>query len=291
MTALQYLFSRLKIALTSPAKLRLFIYILIRYPIIWSYFRARAIRRKESARLKEARLKYASITERDLNPLVSVVIATYNRGQILCDRPLKSILAQTYQNFEVIVVGDGCTDNTGELVAGLNNPRIRYINLQERGKYPADPKLRWYVAGVPPINYAAGLISGDWVAHVDDDEIFTPDHLEKLLRFAQHGDYEFVYSIARHETHPGQWIEVGKTPLARLFYMNNCGHSSTMWRNYITLFDYDMNTWRLRMPADMNRWSRLQLAGVRIGFLPALTAIAPLRPGTTMYGHQAEDRV
>ena len=129
------------------------------------------------------------------------------------------------------------------------------------------------------------------MAHVDDDEIFTPDHLEKLLQFAQDGNYEFVYSIARHETHPGQWIEVGKTPLAKLFYMNNCGHSTTMWRSYINLFDYDMNTWRLRMPADLNRWSRLQLAGVRIGFLPALTAIAPLRPGTTMYGHEAEDRV
>ena len=56
-------------------------------------------------------------------PLVSVVMTTYNRGYCIADA-LNSVLSQTYRNFEVILIDDGSTDNTEQVVRGLGDERI-----------------------------------------------------------------------------------------------------------------------------------------------------------------------
>src|SRR5688500_7116824 len=80
-------------------------------------------------------------------PLVSICIGTYNRARLLRDRALRSSLAQTWSNIEIIVVGDCCTDETAELMAQVDDPRVRFVNLAKRGDYPEEPYLRWMVAG------------------------------------------------------------------------------------------------------------------------------------------------
>ncbi|MEK9138352.1 MAG: glycosyltransferase family 2 protein, partial [Bacteroidota bacterium] len=60
------------------------------------------------------------------NPLVTVVISTHNRGHLV-GRAIASVLAQTFRNFELIIVDDASADNTGEVVAGFHDERIRYI--------------------------------------------------------------------------------------------------------------------------------------------------------------------
>jgi hypothetical protein len=99
-----------------------------------------------------------------------------------------------------------------------------------------------------------------------------------------------VYSKVRQEMSPGIWEEVGKTPIIKFLHMNHCGHSTTLWRRYLNHFNYDLQSWRIDVAGDQNRWSRLQLAGVRIGFLPEVTNIAPLRPSVTRFAHESEDR-
>ena len=64
--------------------------------------------------------------KKDHKPTVSVIIPTYNRAHFV-GRAIKSVLNQTYQDFEIIVVDDGSTDNTEEVVWGLKDERIRYI--------------------------------------------------------------------------------------------------------------------------------------------------------------------
>ena len=59
-------------------------------------------------------------------PLVSILIPTYNRGKILKDRALKSVLQQTYTNFEAIVIDDGSNDDTEQIVSEINDIRIKY---------------------------------------------------------------------------------------------------------------------------------------------------------------------
>ena len=70
-------------------------------------------------------------------PLVSVNVATYNRAKLLTERCIPSVLGQTYDNLELIVVGDGCTDETEELVAEIDDPRLTFVNLP-RDSYPED---------------------------------------------------------------------------------------------------------------------------------------------------------
>jgi hypothetical protein len=286
----QFLRSRLQLMLTSPGKLILYATILCRWPLLLIYFRRRDRELGETQRLHEARELHKSSYQQHDDPLISIVVATYNRAQILYDRVIQSVLAQTYQNFELIIVGDGCTDNTAEMVAQANDPRVRFYNLESRTQYPEKPKYRWMVAGIPPMNRGNAEAQGQWVAHLDDDEIFEPDHLEQLLRYAQKHDLEFVYSKVLQEQTPEIWKEVGQEPIIRFLQVNNCGHSTTMWRSYLNLFEYDINSWKYNLAGDQNRWDRLVLSKVKIGFLPKITTKAPLRPQTTILAHQSEDR-
>jgi glycosyltransferase involved in cell wall biosynthesis len=58
-----------------------------------------------------------------------VYVSTYNRSSLLANRAIKSVLAQTYTNFEFIIVGDSCIDNTEEMVKNINDARIKFYNI------------------------------------------------------------------------------------------------------------------------------------------------------------------
>ncbi len=197
------------------------------------------------------------------NPLISVPIPTWNRGRILTERTIPSVLRQTYQNFEIVIVGDHCTDNTEELLRKFNDKRIRFYNLPGRGEYPANPYHRWMVAGAAPAKKSLELSSGDWIAPLDDDDEFSEDHLEVLLDYALEHDYEMVYGITEMEIEPGKWVNVGSYPL-------KCGRIcrlSVLYHSKLKLFEGHTDNWKYEEPGDWNLWRRMKEAGVRIGFL------------------------
>jgi GT2 family glycosyltransferase/glycosyltransferase involved in cell wall biosynthesis len=100
-------------------------------------------------------------------PLVSILMSTYNRRSFL-PAAIRSIKGQSYQNWQLVLVNDG-GESVATLVARENDPRIIYIELpQHRGKGFA-------------INRAFKESSGRFIAHLDDDDIWYPDHLERLL--------------------------------------------------------------------------------------------------------------
>jgi len=229
------------------------------------YPKNRAERRKNRKLLNQAR----SDLQADLgskNPLISVRVPTYNRGTILAERTIPSVLRQTYQNFEIIVVGDHGTDSTEALLKKFNDKRIRFHNLPERGNYPADPMDRWMVAGVDPANKGIELCSGEWIAPLDDDDEFSEDHIEVLLNYALAHDCEMVYGVVQMETKPGQWRNLGSYPL-------KCGkisHLSVLYHSKLKFLKYDINAWKYGEPADWNMWRRMKEAGVRIGFVDTI---------------------
>ena len=198
----------------------------------------------------------------DKNPLISVRIPTYNRSRILTERTIPSVLRQTYQNFEIIIVGDHCTDNTEELLKKFKDERIKFHNLPKRDKYPMNPNDRWMVACTNPANKAIELCSGDWIAPLDDDDEFSEDHLETLLHYALKNNYEMVYGVVEMEREPGKWKNLGSYPL-------KCGgicHLSVLYHSKLKFFKYDINAWKYGEPGDWNMWRRMKEAGVRIGF-------------------------
>ncbi len=225
------------------------------------YYLKNWIEKRKNRELLEKARKEANIKKK--NPLVSVCIATYNRGRILVERTLPSVLNQTYQNFEIIIVGNHCTDETERLLKDFDDERIKFYNLPKRGDYPENPYDRWLVAGVVPRNKCLELCSGDWIAPLDDDDEFTEDHIETLLNFAINGDYEMVYGVVEMEVEPGKWIHVGSYP-------PECGkicHLSVLYHSSLKFFKYDINSWKYGEPADWNLWRRMKDAGVRIGFI------------------------
>ena len=199
--------------------------------------------------------------------LVSVVIPTFNRSNLLVSRSVPSILRQTYKNFEIIVVGDHCIDDTESKLKAFNDSRIKFVNLSKRGNYPKDPYLRWLVAGVAPTNAGAKIASGDWIAHLDDDDEFSEDHLEVLLKYALNNNYEMVYGVGEMETRDGNWVEIG-SPIIR----DGICHSASIFKAYLKCFNYDINSWKMKEPADFNLWRRMERAGVRMGFLNVVVA-------------------
>ncbi|PYM55059.1 MAG: hypothetical protein DMD77_21145 [Candidatus Rokuibacteriota bacterium] len=199
---------------------------------------------------------------RDAEPLISVLMPTYNRAELLRERSVASVLRQTYSRFEIVIVGDACTDHTESLLRDAGDPRIRFYNLPARGKYPEDPYLRWLVAGSAPANEALRLARGRWIAWLDDDE-FSADHLEALLAACLDRRWEFAYGVMDMEVEPGTWRRVGSYP-------PECGricNASVLYGAHLRFLRYDLNAWRLDEPNDWNLWKRMWGAGVRMGFV------------------------
>jgi glycosyltransferase involved in cell wall biosynthesis len=225
------------------------------------HLRNKLERRKNRELLRKARanIKY----DLDSEPLISVVVPTYNRGKILADRAVPSVLKQTYKNFELIVVGDHCTDNTEQLIKGFGDHRIRFFNLPERGKYPEDGWARWMVAGSIPRNKGIELASGEWIAPLDDDDEFSEDHLELLLRYAVQNQFEMIYGVVQSETQSGGWVSIGSLPLR----CEHICHNSVLYHSQLKFFKYNVESWKFHEADDWNLWRRMKEAGVKIGFV------------------------
>ncbi|MEL7669954.1 glycosyltransferase family 2 protein [Methanobacterium sp.] len=102
------------------------------------------------------------------NPLVSVIIPTYNRAYLI-KRSIKSVLNQTYQNFEIIIVDDGSIDNTKEIIESFNENRIKYIkHKQNKGAAAAR-------------NTGIKCSKADFIAFQDSDDEWLPEKLEKEI--------------------------------------------------------------------------------------------------------------
>jgi hypothetical protein len=203
----------------------------------------------------------------ELQPLVTVRIATYGRGRVVVDRAISSALAQTYSNLEILVIGDHCDDDTVQAVAEVDDGRIRFLNLPRRGDYPPIAHHRRKVAGAHPMNVGNILASGSWIAPCDDDDELTVDHVEVLLEAATQRQLEMVYSKSESEREPGEWTGLGGEPLER----GNVSHGSVMFRSELRFMPYSLTCWKMREPSDWNLWKRMQQIGVRTGFVDHVT--------------------
>lgn len=213
-------------------------------------------------------------------PLITVYIPTFNRCDILMKRALPSVLAQTYKNLEIIVAAHGCDDMTVPAVRSLPYKRIRVIEVPRTRTYPPTAENHWLVGPVVPANAALKAARGDWIIRLDDDDVLDSRHVEKLLRFAQEGGYEFVSSAyATHEgivRHDG-----GEPPIG--------GVQTWVYRSYLKFMRYNIDCWR----KDWNRVNdtdladRFRKAGVRIGHLDYVSAKVFPRPGETQVGLKA----
>lgn len=101
-------------------------------------------------------------------PIISVIIPTYNRAHLI-EKTLKSTLNQSYQSFEIIIIDDGSTDNTREVLGRINDERIRCF-YHEENKGTAAAR-----------NTGIKNARGEYIAFLDDDVEWLPEKLEKQI--------------------------------------------------------------------------------------------------------------
>ncbi|MBN2616396.1 MAG: glycosyltransferase family 2 protein [Bacteroidales bacterium] len=116
------------------------------------------------------------------NPLVSVILPTYNRGDLI-ERALDSVFAQTFQDFELVLVDDGSNDNTCQLIQ-------TYIRQHENIRYIKQQNMKLPLA----LNTGIQLSVGRYITFINSDDAFKPDHLEQRIRFmVQNPDVDLIH--------------------------------------------------------------------------------------------------
>lgn len=111
--------------------------------------------------------------------MISVIIPTYNREKTII-RSIKSILNQTYQDFELLIIDDGSTDRTREVVEAIKDSRVKYLYQKNQGACVAR-------------NYGINCSKGSYIAFQDSDDLWLPEKLEKQLKvFQNNKDVDIV---------------------------------------------------------------------------------------------------
>jgi glycosyltransferase involved in cell wall biosynthesis len=133
-----------------------------------------------------------------MTPFFSVIIPVFNRADIL-EQALRSVLEQTFQDFEIVVVDDGSHDRPEDVVAKVNDPRIRLLRQPNAG-------------GAAARNKGFDEARGRFVALLDSDDRFLPRHLENMARVFQTDPHVVIY--ARMIVDRGNGVTMLKPPRA-----------------------------------------------------------------------------
>lgn len=129
-------------------------------------------------------------------PEVSIIIPTFNRPKLL-EKTLRAILAQTYTDYEVIIVSNGSADNVAEevVINQFQDKRLKYI-FQKGSGSPASPRNTGIKASL-----------GNFIAFCDDDDIWLPEKLEKQIDFLiKNAEYNMCYTKMKRFDENTTWI-------------------------------------------------------------------------------------
>jgi glycosyltransferase involved in cell wall biosynthesis len=199
----------------------------------------------------------------DGRPLVSVVLSTYNWSSVL-RHSVRSVLWQTYPNLELLVIGDGCTDDSDQVVASFDDERVRWHNLPSNTGSQSIPN-----------NTGLELARGEYIAYQGHDDVWHPRHLATMVSYLQRSRAGFGYSLAEvlgppgsrvryltgrvrgPDLGPGTWL-----PPTSLVHQAEVGERIGGWR-----------TWEeAASPPDADLINRLRESGAPRIRVPALTA-------------------
>lgn len=118
----------------------------------------------------------------DKDILFSIIVPTYNREAFI-EKTIKSILAQTYGHFEVIIADDGSTDNTEQVVKGIGDSRVLYFKKENAERGAAR-------------NFGISKANGDFLTFVDSDDILYPNHFAEAIKLLRQNPLAEVFHLA-----------------------------------------------------------------------------------------------
>lgn len=195
-------------------------------------------------------------------PKVSVIIPTYNQVCFLREA-IDSVLEQTFSDFEVLVVDDGSTDNTAEVIEAVSDLRVRYIRQDNQGQGGAR-------------NTGLSASKGEYIAFLDSDDRFLPDKLESQIHVLDDreevglvaGGWVFIDAQGKNlfERHP--WVALSDLGVRTWLYGCPFAVHSVLvrrsWLEQVSGFDDDR---QLRGTEDWDLWLRLAYAGCHMAWI------------------------
>lgn len=190
------------------------------------------------------------------SPRVTVIIATYNWSTVL-PYAIRSVLAQTLTDIELLVVGDACTDDSERVVAQFTDPRVHWINLPVRHGHQSGPN-----------NKGLAEARGEIIAYLGHDDLWLPHHLECLVEALTKTDAARACSLVVRLL-PGDLAPVpvfpgtGTTPPSGTVHRRSMTEAVGGWRDHRDLY----------LAPENDLWRRAEAAGLRPVFVPRLTAL------------------
>lgn len=191
-------------------------------------------------------------------PRVTAIIATYNWSSVL-PYSIGSVLRQTFTDFELLVVGDGCTDDSAHVVAALDDPRVRWINLPTNSRHQSAPN-----------NEGLKQARGEIIAYLGHDDLWLPHHLAALVDAFDRSPSDLAYTLAINVAPDGSvWPVIPRPAYGSFASPLSMAHRKRVteemggWRDYRELSD----------PPDVELWRRAQQRGYTFTFVPRLTGI------------------
>lgn len=225
-------------------------------------------------------------------PRVSVVIATYHRPRALVCA-IRTVLVSTCQDFEVIVVGDGCTDTTEAAIRALADPRVHFLNLDANTGDQSAPTNAGINAARAPV-----------IALLNHDDLWLPHHLTDALQVLDTTGADLVWSstcelrdVAAPVRFAGRWrVAIGSTPVGGLTYdpLTACPASSWVFRRTAAV---RVGPWRagkdLYVFPSQDWLFRASRAGLQLVFnpRPGVLVLASGHRPSSYRDHQAEEHV
>lgn len=196
-------------------------------------------------------------------PRVSIITATYNYGSVL-RYAIQSALAQTFQDFEMLIIGDGCTDDSEQVVAGFHDHRLRWRNLPENSGSQSAPN-----------NQGLELAQGEFIAYLGHDDLWYPNHLQVLLAAMDERAADWGHPLAVMIGPEGSGarqlfgrVEPGMNPRRASFITSGVMHTRALverigaWRDYRTIGiapDSDFHRRAIRASARVARVENLSV--------------------------------
>jgi glycosyltransferase involved in cell wall biosynthesis len=189
---------------------------------------------------------------------VTVIIATYNWSSVL-RYSIGSVLRQTFTDFELLVVGDGCTDDSESVVAAADDPRVRWINLPANTRHQSGPN-----------NEGLRQARGEIVAYLGHDDLWLPHHLDVIVRAFDSTACDLAYALAISVDGDGALWSTVPRPQEGWF-------ASPLTMAHRQRVTEEMGGWRdyreLSGAPDIELWRRAQARGYAFTFVPRCTGI------------------
>lgn len=134
-----------------------------------------------------------------MNPKISVILPVYNGGKYLKEA-IDSILKQTFINYEFIIIDDGSTDDSSDLINLYSDERIKFIKQNNNGLAYS-------------LNIGIKKSSGRYIARMDQDDISHPERFKKQIDFMEnHNEYVAIGTWANYISKEGKFLYTSKTP-------------------------------------------------------------------------------